>query len=82
MRLASSCTISKVIVWLREELVVWQADLTEDSMPILDGVALVLNNRREISKITVEGHTCNAPSWVRSSGFTIFILPTNWFVCI
>ena len=42
-----------------------QADLSEDSMPILDGVALVLNNRREIKKLTVEGHTCNAPSWVR-----------------
>ena len=33
----------------------------------MDGVALVLNNRREIKTVTVEGHTCNCPSWGMSN---------------
>ena len=42
-------------------------DINEDSTAILDGVALVLNNRREIKTVTVEGHTCNCPSWGMSN---------------
>ena len=38
-------------------------DLREESEPILDAVGFVLNNRPEIKKVVVEGHTCNCPSW-------------------
>jgi chemotaxis protein MotB len=38
-------------------------DIRDESTATLDGVALVLNNRTDIGRITVEGHTCNAPSW-------------------
>ena len=38
-------------------------DLREESEPILDAVGFVLNNRPEIKKVVVEGHTCDCPSW-------------------